>query len=57
MRLKGTDALRFLWRENPYINDYVMLVHIFGAAQTGPCKRTIPKILRDIKHAIEKNFY
>ena len=32
VRLKDTDALRFLWRANPQddIKDYVMLVHIFG---------------------------
>ena len=36
VRLKGTDALRFLWRENPYINDYVMSVHIFGKVDS-PC--------------------
>ena len=32
VRLKDTDALRFLWRANPQddIKDYVMLVHTFG---------------------------
>ena len=64
MRLKDTDAQRFLWRANPQddIKNYVMLVHIFSKADSPCCanwalRKTSPKGLPDVKQAIERNFY
>ena len=39
VRLKDTDALRFLWRANPQddIKDYVMLAQIFGKVDSPSC--------------------
>ena len=63
VRLKDTDALRFLWRANPQddIKDYVVLVHIFGEVDSPCCanwalRKTKPKNLPDAKQVIERDF-
>ena len=59
VRLKDTDAPRFLWRANPQddIQDYVMLVFIFGKIDSPCCanwalQKTSPENLPDFKEAI-----
>lgn len=60
VRLKDIDVLHFLWKANSqdYTKAYVMLVHIFGNADSSSCvnwvlQKNNPKNVPDVKHEID----
>ena len=62
VRLKDIDVLHSLWKANSqdYTKAYVMLVHIFGNADSSSCvnwvlQKNNPKNVPDVKHVIDKD--